>query len=77
MKLSELSEGYRRAALPLRERLRFLRCALKSTDDPQQRAVLRHEIVFLAGILTQCRELRELTAHYYERGYWRDDKYTL
>ena len=77
MKLFELSEGYRQAALPLREKLRQLRQALKAEDDPQRRAVLRHEIALLSGIMTQCRELAELTAHYYERGYWRDEKYTL
>ncbi len=77
MKLSELSDGYRQAAIPLREKLRLLRQALKTADEPQRRAALRHEIALLAGILTQCRELAELTAHYYERSFWRDDKYTL
>lgn len=77
MRLAELSEGYRQAALLLREKLRILRLELKAADDPQRRAVLRHEIALLSGIMTQCRELAELTAHYYERGYWRDDKYTL
>jgi hypothetical protein len=28
-------------------------------------------------MLTQMNELAELTAHYYERGYWRNAKYTL
>lgn len=77
MKLSELSEGYRQAILPLREKLRLLRLALKAETDPRRRAALRHEIAFLSGIMTQCRELAELTAHYYERGFWRNDKYTL
>ena len=77
MRLAELSEGYRRAALPLREQLRRLRQELRSTEDAQRRAVLRHDIALLSGILTQCYELAELTAHYYERGYWRNDKYTL
>lgn len=77
MKLAELSEGYLQAALLLREKLRLLRQELKGADDPQRRAVLRHEIALLSGIMTQCRELAELTAHYYERGYWRDEKYTL
>lgn len=77
MKLAELSEGYRQAELPLREKLRALRQALKAADDPRQRADLRHEIALLAGIMTQCRELAELTARYYERGYWRNEKYTL
>ncbi|MBQ3357048.1 MAG: hypothetical protein IJG45_08080 [Oscillospiraceae bacterium] len=77
MRLAELSEGYRQAALLLRDRLRLLRKELKDASDPQRRASLRHEIALLSGIMTQCRELKELTAHYYERGYWRNDKYTL
>ncbi len=77
MKLEELSEGYRLAAIPLREKLRRLRQALKAEDDPHRRAALRHEIALLSGIMTQCRELAELTAHYYERGFWRNEKYTL
>ena len=77
MKLTELSEGYRQAAFPLRDKLRLLRQELKLANDPQRRAFLRHEIALLSGIMTQCRELAELTAHYYERGYWRNEKYTL
>lgn len=75
--MRELSEGYRQAALLLREKLRLLRLSLKASDDAQQRAALRHEIALLSAIMTQCRELADLTAHYYERGYWRNDKYTL
>lgn len=77
MKLAELSAGYLEAAVPLRGRLRTLRAALKCCDDPCRRADLRHEITFLAQILTQCYELAELTAHYYERSYYRNENYTL
>lgn len=77
MKLYELSEGYRAAALPLKTRLRALRLQLKASDDPLERASLRHEIALLSKIMTQCRELAELTAHYYERSYYRNEKYTL
>ena len=77
MRLHELSEGYRLAAVPLREKLRLLRLELKQADELSERAALRHEIALLSGIMTQCRELAELTAHYYERGFYRDEKYTL
>lgn len=77
MKLCELSEGYLAAAAPLRNRLRELRKTLAVTDDPETRAALRHEISALSVILTQCYELADLTAHYYERGYTRNEKYTL
>lgn len=77
MKLCELSEGYLQAAVPLREQLRALRRLLRSEQDACNRAVLRHRIATLTAILTQCTDLAELTAHYYERGYTRSGKYTL
>ena len=77
MRLHELSEGYRLAAVPLREKLRLLRLELKLADEPAERAALRHEIALLSGIMAQCRELEELTAHYYERGFYRDAQDTL
>lgn len=77
MRLAELSEGYLAAAALLRRRLQELRLALKAAQSPQERAALRHEIAALAPILTQCRELAELAAHYYERSYYRDEKYIL
>lgn len=77
MQLKELSSGYEEAAVLLQTKLRELRKALRSSPDPQERARLRHEIAFLSGILTQCRQLRALTAHYYERSFYRDKRYTL
>lgn len=77
MKLCELSEGYLAAAAPLKNRLRTLRAMLAACDEAEKRAALRHEISSLSGILTQCYELADLTAHYYERGYKRNEKYTL
>ena len=66
MRLCELSPGYRAAALPLKNRLRELRQRLKAAQDPAERASLRHEIALLATIMTQCRELAELTARQQE-----------
>ena len=77
MKLQELSAGYEAAAVLLRGRLKVLRARLRSCDDAQKRASLKWEISLLAEILTQCNELADLTAHYYERGYYRNEKYTL
>lgn len=77
MKLQELSIGYQEAAQRLKMRLSQMRKALAQEDDPQKRAVLRHHIANLSAILTQCYELQELTARYYERGYKRNEKYTL
>lgn len=77
MKLAELSGGYLSTALLLRERLRTLRQRLRAADCPAERAALRHSIAVLSEIQTQCYELAELTAHYYERGFYRNEKYTL
>lgn len=77
MKLQELSIGYLEAALLLRHRLHELRQALKLEPDPEKRTALRHRIASLGTILSQCYELADLTAHYYERGYTRNAKYTL
>ena len=77
MRLAELSEGYLLSAELLREKLRLLRACLKTADTAQERAALRHEIAALSPILTQCYELAELTAHYYERSFYRNEKYTL
>ncbi len=77
MKLCELSEGYIEAANLLRKRLANLRNQRAREKDAQRRAALKYEIECLSKILTQCNDLAELTAHYYERGYTRDAKYTL
>ena len=77
MTLSELSRCYEEAAIPLRNRLRELRLALTSTDDPEEIWQLKRRIAELTPMLTQMNELAELTAHYYDRGYYRNEKYTL
>ena len=77
MTLQELSRCYEEAAVPLRRRLRELRQALEATDDPEEIWHIKRRIGELSPMLTQMNELAELTAHYYERGYWRSEKYTL
>ena len=77
MTLQELSRCYEEAAVPLRARLRQLRYALAETDDPEEIWHLKRRIAELTPMLTQMNELAELTAHYYDRGYYRSEKYTL
>ena len=77
MTLTELSRCYEEAAVPLRNRLRELRFALAAATDPEEIWHLKRRIAELTPILTQMNELAELTAHYYDRGYWRSEKYTL
>ena len=77
MTLAELSKCYEEAAVPLRARLRELRILLTKTDDPEEIWHLKRRIAELTPMLTQMNELAELTARYYERGYYRNEKYTL
>ena len=77
MTLKELSKGYRETGDMLRRRLCALRRRLKTEEDPEIRWHIRREIAELTPILTQMNELAELTERYYERGYWRNEKYTL
>jgi len=77
MTLKEISAGYREAAVPLRARLRELRRALANAEDPEEIWHIKRRIAELTPLLTQMNELAELTAHYYERGYYRNEKYTL
>jgi hypothetical protein len=77
MTLAELSDAYEASAVLLRLRLRDLRRALAASRDPEEIWHLKRRIAELTPILTQMNELAELTAHYYDRGYWRNEKYTV
>lgn len=77
MTLQELSECYEAAAVPLRARLSQLRFQLQKAEDPEEIWHLKRRIAELTPMLTQMNELKELTARYYERGYYRNKKYTL
>ena len=77
MTLEELSKCYEEAAVPLRARLRLLRQMLAQTENPEEIWHIKRRIAELTPMLTQMNELAELTAHYYDRGYYRSEKYTL
>ena len=77
MTLRELSPAYREAARLLSLRISQLREKLKETEDPEEKWHLRRRIIELKPILTQMQELADLTEHYYDKGYWRDEKYTV
>ena len=77
MTLAELSQCYEAAAVPLRRRLKELRQALAAAEDPEEIWHSKRRIGELSPMLTQMNELADLTAHYYDRGYWRNEKYTV
>jgi hypothetical protein len=77
MTLAEMSAQYEAAAVLLRKRLRLLRQLEQHCEDPEEIWHIRRRIAELTPMLTQMNELAELTARYYERGYYRNEKYTL
>ena len=77
MALADLSKDYASAADLLRKRLRLLRQLLAQATDPDDIFHLKRRIAELTPMLTQMNELAELTAHYYDRGYYRNEKYTV
>lgn len=77
MTLKELSLCYEEAAVPLRRRLRELRGLLAAAENPEEIWHYKRRIAELTPMLTQMNELAELTAHYYDRGYYRNEKYTI
>ena len=77
MTLKELSLCYEEAAVPLRRRLRELRGLLAAAENPEEIWHYKRRIAERTPMLTQMNELAELTAHYYDRGYYRNEKYTI
>ena len=77
MSLAELSPVYEESARLLRQRLQQLRARLPEAETSEEYWQLKRRIAELSPMLTQMTELAELTAHYYDRGYWRNEKYTL
>ena len=77
MTLREMSACYRAAAQPIRARLRELRIEMKTEHDPERMFWLKRRTAVLTEMLRQMNELAELTEHYYERGYYRNEKYRI
>lgn len=77
MTLQELSIQYEASAQLLRERSKELRAQLKRAEDPEEIWHLKRRIAELAPMLTQMNELAELTAQYYEKGYYRNENYSF
>ena len=75
MKLCEIAKEYRETEKFIRTRLADLRKRRRATDDNEEKWRLTQEINRLTGIYTQVREIAELCERYYDRGYWRNDKY--
>ena len=77
MTLLELSQQYAHSAQLLRMRIRTLRQMARAAENEEPRQQLRRRIADLQPMLSQCRQLQLLTAHYYERSFHRNERYTL
>lgn len=77
MTLYQIGGLYRNSAEPLRRRLKELRAALKTATDPEEVWRLKRRIAELTPMLSECNALAVLCERYYERGYYRDERYTL
>ena len=77
MTLQEMSLCYQEAAELLSARISQLRRMAAGSRDPEEIWHLKRRIAELTPMLTQMRELAELTERYYDRGYWRSEKYTV
>lgn len=77
MLLSEMSLEYKKDQLAFHARIKELQTAAKTETDPRKADLLQSRIRDLEPLRREARELAELTARYYERGYCRNEKYTL
>ncbi len=77
MTLLELSIEYRRQADILKGRIKELDALLRRTKHQDERDRLCDRIRDLSILYREARALAVLTARYYERGYHRDERYTL
>ena len=77
MTLQELSDQYSADAQRFAGRIRRLEEELGQATDPAQACRLRQRIAELRPMLRQSRSLAQLTRHYYDRGYRRNDTYRI
>lgn len=77
MTLLELSYEYKDHASMIALRIKELRSEIKDTKDLTEIHKLERRIAELRPLLQEARELAALTRHYYDRGYHKNDKYTL
>lgn len=77
MTIRELSAQYWDSAAQLKERIAQLKRALPECVEEEEALRMEARIRMLATMMRETRELASLTEHYYERGYYRNERYTL
>lgn len=77
MTLCQMSSSYREDARVFSERITLLYAQLRGEESREERRRLLRRIDELRQIRRQSEELAELTERYYERSYYRDERYTM
>ena len=77
MTLQQLSQQYQEEARTLHRRIVSLRLEQARCGDRESAEHLQRRIRDLEPLHRQTRQLAELTARYYDRGYHRNAYYTL
>lgn len=77
MKLKDMSYMYAEDAVRFRMRITALRQMAKAATTEEEARKIRQRIADLQVLVRQSRELAVLTRRYYERGYHKDEGYTL
>lgn len=77
MTIAEMALEYRAQAQRLKDRLRELDQDARTAADESARARLRQRRGTLEPIWRETRDLAVLLEHYYERGYRRNERYTV
>ena len=75
--LAELGEEYLAASVRLRLGIERLEARLATLERAEERLALEHDLRLLRQMQRETREVGEVVRHYYERGYYRNRKYTL
>jgi len=77
MNLTQLSDVYRDSAAQISARMRALRAAEHEARDPDEVRQLQIRLAALRPLLQEANELSVLLAHYYDRSYHKNEKYTV
>lgn len=77
MTLKEIAEGYRESDALLTGRISQLRAQAKVETDDEVLWNLNRRIYELSKMRTEVRVIAELCERYYEKGYYRSEKYTI
>lgn len=77
MKLLEMSLVYAQNAETIRARIVELQAAERLQTDPDAAWHLQRRIAELTPLLREARELSRLTAHYYDRSYFKHERYRI